>query len=55
MREVLGVYLCGVILILAVCTTIDDDEQVGFNHFIIAALGWPIFTSILALKAWSSR
>jgi len=55
MREVLVVYLCGVILLLAVCTTIDDDEQVGFSHIIIAAFGWPIFTSILALKALSSR
>lgn len=55
MREVLGVYLCGVILVLAVCTTIDADERVGLDHIIIAAFGWPIFTSILAVKAWGSR
>jgi hypothetical protein len=55
MREVLLVYLCGVILLLALCTTIDGEEKIGFDHIIIAAFGWPIFTSILALKAWSNR
>ena len=49
------VYLCGVVLLLALCTAIDGEEKVGFDHIIIAAFGWPIFTSILALKAWSNR
>jgi hypothetical protein len=55
MREVLMVYLCGVILLLAVSTTINGDEEVGLDHIVIAAFGWPIFTSILAMKAWSNR
>ncbi|WP_165820255.1 hypothetical protein [Microvirga sp. KLBC 81] len=55
MREVLMVYLCGVILLLAVSTTIDSEEEVGLDHIMIAAFGWPVFTSILALKAWSNR
>jgi hypothetical protein len=55
MREVLMVYLCGVILLLAVSTSIDSDEEVGMKHILIAAFGWPIFTSILAVKAFSSR
>ncbi len=49
------VYLCGVILLLAVSTTIGSDEDVGFDHIIIAAFGWPLFTSILAVKAWTGR
>jgi hypothetical protein len=55
MREILMVYLCGVILLLAVSSTIDRDEKVGFDHIMIAAFGWPVFTSILALKAWNNR
>jgi hypothetical protein len=55
MREVMMVYLCGVILLLAVSTTIDREERVGLDHIVIAAFGWPIFTSILALKALSNR
>jgi hypothetical protein len=55
MREVMMVYLCGVILLLAVSTTIDGEEGVGLDHIVIAAFGWPIFTSILALKALSNR
>jgi len=55
MREVLMVYLCGVILLLAVSTMIDGEERVEFDHIMIAAFGWPIFTSILALKAWNNR
>jgi len=55
MREVLMVYLCGVILLLGLATTIDGEEKVGLDHIVIAAFGWPIFTSILALKAWSNR
>ncbi|MCG7391384.1 hypothetical protein MHY87_00495 [Microvirga sp. ACRRW] len=55
MRELLMVYLCGVILLLAVSTTIDGEEKVGFDHILIAAFGWPIFTPILALKVWNSR
>ncbi|WP_205789635.1 hypothetical protein [Microvirga makkahensis] len=49
------VYLGGVILLLMLCTTIDSEEKIGFDHIVIAAFGWPIFTSILALKALSSR
>lgn len=55
MREVLMVYLGGVILIAALSTTIDGEEKVGLDHIMIAAFGWPIFTSILALKALSNR
>lgn len=55
MREVLMVYLIGVILLLVISTTIDGEENVGLDHIVIAALGWPVFTSILALKAWSNR
>ncbi|WP_243373811.1 hypothetical protein [Microvirga solisilvae] len=55
MREVLTVYLCGVILLLAVSSTIDAEEDVGFDHIMIAAFGWPIFTSIMAFKVWSNR
>lgn len=55
MREALMIYLGGVILLLVVCTTIDRKEKVGFDHILIAAFGWPIFTSILALKAFGSR
>jgi hypothetical protein len=55
MREVLMVYLCGVIVLLALSTAIDSEEGLGFDHIMIAAFGWPIFTPILALKAWSGR
>jgi hypothetical protein len=55
MREVLMVYLCGVILLLAVSTMIEDGEEVGLDHILIAGFGWPILTPILALRAWSNR
>ncbi|WP_262270619.1 MULTISPECIES: hypothetical protein [Microvirga] len=55
MREVLMVYLCGVILLLAVSTMIDGEEGVGLDHILIAGFGWPILTPILALRAWTSR
>ena len=55
MREVLMVYLCGVILLLAVSTTIDGEDGVGLDHILIAGFGWPILTPILALRAWTSR
>lgn len=55
MREMLMVYLCGVILLLALSTTIDRKEKIGLDHIVIAAFGWPIFTSILALRALSNR
>ncbi|WP_166802312.1 hypothetical protein [Microvirga pakistanensis] len=55
MREVLMVYIGGVILLLMLCTAIDGDEEIGFDHIVIAAFGWPIFTSILALRALSNR
>lgn len=55
MRELLMVYLCGVILLLMLCTTIDGEEKIRLDHIVIAAFGWPIFTSILALKALSNR
>ncbi len=55
MREVLMVYIGGVILLLAVCTMIGGEEKVGFDHILIAAFGWPIFTPILAVKAWNNR
>ena len=55
MRELLMLYICGVVLLLAVSTSIDSEEKVGLDHIVIAAFGWPIFTSILALKALTSR
>jgi len=55
MREVLMVYLGGVALLLVLCTAIDDEEKIRLDHIVIAAFGWPIFTPILALKAWSNR
>jgi len=55
MREVLMVYLCGVIVLLAVSTTIDREEGIGLDHILIAGFGWPILTPILALRAWNSR
>jgi hypothetical protein len=55
MREVLMVYLCGVILLLAVSTMIDGEEDVGLDHILIAGFGWPILTPILALRAWNGR
>lgn len=55
MRELLMLYICGVIGLLAVSTTIDREKNVGFDHIVIAAFGWPIFTSILAVKAWTGR
>ena len=51
MREVLMVYLCGVILLLAVSTMIAAEEDVGLDHILIAGFGWPILTPILALRA----
>ena len=47
MREVLMVYLGGVILLLAVSTMIDEREGVGLDHILIAGFGWPILTPIL--------
>jgi Mg2+/citrate symporter len=55
MRELVMVYVCGVILLLAVSTTIGREEKVRLDHIFIAAFGWPILTPILALRAWSSR
>jgi hypothetical protein len=55
MREVLMVYLSGVILLLAVSTMIDSEEDVGLDHILIAGFGWPVVTPILALRAWTSR
>ena len=55
MREMLMLYICGVILLLAVSTTIGSEEDVGLDHIVIAAFGWPIFTSIMAVKALTSR
>ena len=55
MREFLMVYLLGVILLLAVSTTIDGEEGIGFDHILIAGFGWPVLTPILALRAWTRR
>jgi hypothetical protein len=55
MNVLLMVYLCGVILLLAVSTTIESHEDVGLDHILIAAFGWPVFASLLALRAWTSR
>jgi hypothetical protein len=55
MREVLMIYLGGVILLLAVSTMINDEEDVGLDHILIAGFGWPILTPLLAFRAWHSR
>jgi hypothetical protein len=55
MNVLLMVYLSGVILLLAVSTTIREDENVGLGHILIAAFGWPVFASLMALRAWTSR
>ena len=55
MREVLMIYLGGVILLLAVSTMINDEEKIGLDHILIAGFGWPILTPLLALRAWHSR
>lgn len=55
MRELLMLYICGVILLLGVSTTIGREEDVGLDHIVIAAFGWPVFTSILAVRALTSR
>jgi hypothetical protein len=55
MREVLMIYLSGVILLLAVSTMINDEEEIGLDHILIAGFGWPILTPLLALRAWHGR
>ena len=55
MREVLIIYLCGVVLLLAVSTMINDEENIGLDHILIAGFGWPILTPLLALRAWHGR
>ena len=55
MNVLLMVYLCGVILLLTVSTTIESHEDVGLDHILIAAFGWPVFASLLALRVWTSR
>ena len=55
MREVLMIYLAGVILLLAVSTMINDEDGVGLDHILIAGFGWPILTPLLAFRAWHSR
>ena len=55
MREVLMIYLGGVILLLAVSTMITDEEGIGLDHILIAGFGWPILTPLLAFRAWHSR
>ena len=55
MREVLMIYLFGVILLLAVSTMINDEEGIGLDHILIAGFGWPILTPLLALRVWHSR
>ena len=54
MRELLTVYLCGVILLLGISTTIDS-EDVSLGHILIAGFGWPILTPIMALRVWTGR
>ncbi len=49
------VYLCGVILLLMISTTIGRDEKINLDHILIAAFGWPVLAPMLALKSWTSR
>lgn len=55
MRELAMVYLCGVILLLMVSTSIEKEEKVDLGHILIAAFGWPILAPVLAVRAWTSR
>lgn len=54
-RELLVVYLCGVVLLLTVSTSIEGEEGVGLDHILIAAFGWPVIAPALAFRAWTSR
>ncbi len=55
MRELAMVYLCGVILLLLVATSIGSEEKINLDHILIAAFGWPILAPVLAVRAWTSR
>ena len=55
MNGLLMVYLSGVILLLALSTTIGSEENVGLGHILIAAFGWPVFATFLAVRAWTGR
>jgi hypothetical protein len=55
MRELAMVYLCGVLLLLLVSTSIGSEEEVHIGHILIAAFGWPILAPVVAVKAWTNR
>ena len=55
MRELLMVYLYGVILVLTASTTIKKDEGISLLHILLAAFGWPIAGPMVAWRAWARR
>jgi hypothetical protein len=55
MRELLMVYLYGVILVLAASTTIKNDEGISLLHILLAAFAWPISGPVMAWRAWAKR
>ena len=55
MNEWSVAYLTVVIALLAISTTIDDDEGVDLTHILIAAFGWPVVAPVLAWRAWFPR
>lgn len=55
MREILMIYLSGVVLLLIVSTSIRSEDKISLDHILIAAFGWPILTPVLALKSWTGR
>jgi hypothetical protein len=44
-----------VIALLALSTTIDDDEGVALRHILIAAFGWPLICPVLLWREWAPR
>jgi hypothetical protein len=55
MPELLIVYLCGVIVLLAVSTCIGGEEGIDLKHILIAGFGWPLLMPLMAWRAWVSR
>jgi hypothetical protein len=55
MRELLIAYLAVVIALLALSTSIDQDEGINLKHILVAAFGWPILAPLLAWRVWASR
>ena len=48
-------YVTVVIALLALSTTIRDDDSVSLTHILIAAFAWPLCMPIIAARAWIGR